>query len=412
MKKDIEDFFKEKKPWSEVKDELLSCYLEPYFSKIIQTHKPVNYIDCFAGRGKFEDGKNGSPVIALQALKKSLQLSTFKEATTKSYFIEPIYTQKLIENLKEFSNKEIIKGTYSDNIKDILTKTKGENIFLYIDPFGVKCLPFSLFKFYNEKNFSSIEVLLNFNSFGFIRLACKIMKAEKSLIEKLDTILKEGVIDESFIDDNSIINSIDAEKELSEIAGGDYWQEIISNLQNKKIDCYAAEKLISKEYCNKLKNHFKYVVDMPIRLKLGNIPKYRMIHATNNEDGCLLMVQNICKRWELLGDIQSKKSGGERSLFEETPENEIIDETKTQQMILDYLKRYPIFISMSKFLSEMFNNLGIFTDWKSLHEGLKSLETQNKIEIKRNPYITKTGKKSSFIFENRKNNQSVEIRIK
>ena len=102
MKKDIEDFFKEKKPWSEVKDELLACYLEPYFSKIIQTHKPVNYIDCFAGRGKFEDGKNGSPVIALQALEKSLKLSTFKEATTKSYFIEPIYTQELIENLKEF----------------------------------------------------------------------------------------------------------------------------------------------------------------------------------------------------------------------------------------------------------------------------------------------------------------------
>lgn len=81
-------------------------------------------------------------------------------------------------------------------------------------------------------------------------------------------------------------------------------------------------------------------------------------------------------------------------------------------MILDYLRNYTTFISMSKFLSEMFNNLGIFTDWKSLQEGLKSLETQNKIEIKRNPYMTKTGKKSSFIFENRKNNQSVEIRIK
>jgi hypothetical protein len=55
MAKKNDDFFKEKKPWSEVKDELLGCYFKPYVSKILHTYKPLVYVDCFAGKGKFED---------------------------------------------------------------------------------------------------------------------------------------------------------------------------------------------------------------------------------------------------------------------------------------------------------------------------------------------------------------------
>ena len=68
MPKDNRDFFKTKKIWSEVKDELLGCYLVPYFNKILSMGNPVLYVDCFAGKGKFDDGKGGSPLTALQSL--------------------------------------------------------------------------------------------------------------------------------------------------------------------------------------------------------------------------------------------------------------------------------------------------------------------------------------------------------
>lgn len=42
MKKDTANFFVSKKEWSEVKDALLECYLKPYITKIIHTHKTVN----------------------------------------------------------------------------------------------------------------------------------------------------------------------------------------------------------------------------------------------------------------------------------------------------------------------------------------------------------------------------------
>lgn len=68
MAKKNDDFFLEKKSWSVVKDELLGCYFKPYVSKILHTNRPLVYVDCFAGKGKFADGNNGSPLIALETL--------------------------------------------------------------------------------------------------------------------------------------------------------------------------------------------------------------------------------------------------------------------------------------------------------------------------------------------------------
>lgn len=68
MSKDNRDFFVQKKIWSVVKDELLRCYLVPYFNKIFLTRKPILYVDCFAGKGKFDDGNDGSPLVALKCL--------------------------------------------------------------------------------------------------------------------------------------------------------------------------------------------------------------------------------------------------------------------------------------------------------------------------------------------------------
>ena len=43
--------------------------------------------------------------------------------------------------------------------------------------------------------------------------------------------------------------------------------------------------------------------------KKGQRPKYRLIHATNHRDGCLLMVDNICNRWQALLNCQDRARG-------------------------------------------------------------------------------------------------------
>ena len=90
MSKKNDDFFKEKKIWSTVKDNLLGYYLQPYFSKILLTGKPIIYIDCFAGKGKFEDGNPGSPIIALDIIKVCNKVKSEKR--------ESVLTNQLIRS--------------------------------------------------------------------------------------------------------------------------------------------------------------------------------------------------------------------------------------------------------------------------------------------------------------------------
>ncbi len=53
------NFFKEKKDWSIFKDKILDYYLTPYIAKIVRTGKPLIIFDCFAGKGKFDNGEKG-----------------------------------------------------------------------------------------------------------------------------------------------------------------------------------------------------------------------------------------------------------------------------------------------------------------------------------------------------------------
>jgi three-Cys-motif partner protein len=87
------EFFSKKKPWSEIKDDILSWYLEPYIAKILATRKPLLIVDCFAGKGKFDDGSDGSPLIIL----KNVMNTTSKYSNTKicCVFIEKKYYKEL-----------------------------------------------------------------------------------------------------------------------------------------------------------------------------------------------------------------------------------------------------------------------------------------------------------------------------
>lgn len=110
MSKKNDDFFKEKKIWSEVKDELLGCYLKPYVQKIMHTKHPIVYIDCFAGKGRFEDGKPGSPIIALGVMKKCIEntkLQDFKGIETT--LIDVNYAEDLKYNLKHYNEVNFAK---------------------------------------------------------------------------------------------------------------------------------------------------------------------------------------------------------------------------------------------------------------------------------------------------------------
>ena len=390
MSKRNDDFFVEKKIWSIVKDELLGCYLKPYFSKIFFTKKPVIYVDCFAGKGKFDDGTAGSPIIALDIIVEAIKKSKIISPKVESNFIDLNYADDLEKNLSQYKNVNIISGKYEENIGNILKDKNNYNVFLYVDPYGIKALDYSQFDDF-AKRFNSIELLINLNSFGFIREACHVFGEAFD-----DPNIFEDLIE---YDPTKFDPSEKSTSDLNKIAGGDYWQNIIMDYKAKKINGYQAEERFAKEYCKRLADSFKYVLNMPLRLKEGQKPKYRMIHATNHHDGCVLMADNICKRWEMWQDYQT---GGQISLFDQTVNNEYIDSSKLKTMVENHFKKYTIETQITVAIAEFFTENGVVCPSKDINNILSEFEEIGKLFIRRHPGLTPSGKKTKFMIESSK----------
>lgn len=260
-------------------------------------------------------------------------------------------------------------------------------VFLYLDPYGItaiKDIPYSkLVAQYPES-----EVLINLNSFAFIREACRVMKA--IFREGEDFVL--GELDEY---EPSILKSTE---ELNVIAGGEYWRPIITSYKRGDIDCYVAEQQFSSGFKKRLRNHFKYVLDMPIRLKSSHKPKYRMVHATNHPDGCILMADNMVKRSDYL--VMNIQNRGQLSFLEQSVENELISDEMLKEKVKESLQNNPEYVNLGDFLAEFYDEHGVICGLSKLSSGnrsvLKIMEEERYIEVIRNPEQTPTGRKSGF----------------
>ncbi len=402
MSKDNNNFFKEKKLWSIVKDGLLGCYLTPYLQKILYTGKPTIYVDCFAGKGAFEDGSYGSPIIALEAIKKCLEKSKKNDAGITAYFIELNHADELKNNLSQYKlpSENIISGRFEESIVDLLNKNCGKNLFLYIDPYGIKGLNQEMFgKFATCNRFNSVELLINLNSFGFIREACRVLGVKFD-----DNIIMDDLVEyeSTKLDKNQKSADI-----LNKIAGGDYWQDIIMQKNRGFISTVQAEAKFSEEYCNRLKRYYNFVLNMPLRIKAGQQPKYRMVHATNHIDGCLLMVDNICGRWELMKDIQNND---QLSLFAEDINNNLVDYDVLSGLFIKHMQRYDKRNGLNEILADFFMENGPVCAQKDVKKIIRSLNEKGMLKIDRYPALTRQGMPSTFLSEDKNHKVILERR--
>ncbi len=395
MSKDNSDFFKKKNDWSKVKDNLLGCYIVPYLQKILSTNRPICYVDCFAGKGKFEDNNDGSPLIALKAREKCITNAKLKHKEVEMCFIEANHASELKENINAYckcQDVDIRKGRYEDIIENLISHKNGYNVFLYIDPYGIKSLDFDLYNKFSHYSckFNTFEMLINFNSFGFFRAACNAMRVEEKQGDPAFQGLSE-VVEYS----PTIVNWGNSADMLTKVAGGDYWKGIVDSYKNNKLDGFEAERQISNQYKQKLNENYKYVLDMPIRLKPGGSPKYRMIHVCEHEDGCLLMAKNILSRTDEL--CCARYGTNQMMLPGFSSGNIYIGKEEIKEKIHHAVDEIPADgIRISKFLAKFLSDNGLLCDFKTIYDMLEEMGTDKKVVINRIPEFKKDGEKTTF----------------
>ncbi|MCK4760750.1 MAG: three-Cys-motif partner protein TcmP [Candidatus Aminicenantes bacterium] len=372
------DFFEKKKNWSLLKDQIIENYLKPYIAKILFTRKPLVIVDCFAGKGKFDDEKFGSPLIIAEHIKTVLESDAYLNKMIKAIFIEKKYFRELEENLKGYKGCYSLEGSFEHHIQSISRISKNSNLFLYVDPYGIKSLDFSNFKALAERSFHTTELLMNFNSFGFLREGARLLKYE-SLLEEFDD------FDYELDDKNSIEN-------MNRIAAGDYWQEILTKKSNGEISMFKAEEYFMKEYSKKIQKIYNYSVNIPIRKKTEQLPKYRLIFGTNHKDGLFLMVEQMNKAWK---EILDNARGGMKILFEEFlfPDMTVMSHFDVEADILNSLS-VEREILYEDLLVKLIEKYGISYYEKEYREKIKGFEKKNKLVVRRNPPHTPKGKPS------------------
>ena len=387
MSKCNKDFFRVKKDWSITKDDVLGTYLKPYFVKLLSKGKPIVYIDCFAGKGKFDDGTDGSPLIALRALSDALSLSKNSKSIVYAYFIELNYFRDLEKNIPNDCDKririEVVPGKFEENIEQILSLHINDTVFLYMDPYGIKAIDVDKFNSFKKNDNQSIELLINFNTWGLFRNACRVLNADFSCDEDVEKYLIE------YDPYNNLLK-----EDIDTISGGDYWEDIIKKYKIDN-DSKSAEQELSKGIAYAFKKGFKYVLNIPVKSNPANkVPKYRLFHLSNHKHGCIMMADAMHKR---INESVIRYNKGQTSLFDYSSEGELENLNLLKKEIL---ARVPLeYIHLLDFLARYFSERGVETSSRTIIKVLKELEASNEIMIKRIPPLTKNGKKSMFMDE-------------
>jgi len=374
------NFFAEKREWSKLKDQILDEYLTPYLAKILKTGRPTRIADCFAGKGKFDDGTPGSPLIIARHIAE--QQTRNPAADLRGIFIERKYVADLRANLAPFESCEVLPDDYEHCVQHFLSRPRNveRNYFFYVDPYGIKCLNFAYFQQLKAVGFKSLEILLNLNTTGFLREGCRMLRYTRELPDWATDLDYER-------DSKNTPTRMDA------IAGGDYWQDILSDFEKGTLAFNEAEERFTGEYARRLRAILPFVVNVPIKDRSHRLPKYRLIFATNHHAGLFLMTDTMNKAWRTL---LTRESGGQLFLFNDEQwtntsgpsiEAKIWDETaistELAALLIRLIEKHGIAHSTSEYSTAI-----------RKHEGTM-------FQVQRDPDTTLTGLKARHLDYNR-----------
>lgn len=265
MGKSSDDFFEGKRPWSKIKDKVLSDYMVPYLAKVNKLGRPILLIDGYAGPGVFEDGSRGSPILICEKAEERVK------GNYQAIFINnrKKYYNKLCNEIQQrgwSSRAQSLLGDAQHLLPELSKTLQSQSVFLYLDPFGPTGCDFALLRSFLDRNPNfSTEVLLTMSMPGIHRLATRHAVAEGRESERM---IREY------------------HHKLTRVFGGDYWKEI---MWQEGIDPEEREIQLMKDYQQKLTYYLEYTGCCPVREQIDRRIKYFIVFASRHEDAMLLL---------------------------------------------------------------------------------------------------------------------------
>lgn len=132
------------------------------------------YVDGFAGEGRYQDGRDGSPLVGLRRASQALN-------EDRGYHLACFFVEK---NKKRWASLDGISeafkrrgvtvhnklGEFSQFAAEIARSTQGSALLLFVDPFGISPLKYDVFKPLLQRS-SPLDLILTFQHRALHRLA-------------------------------------------------------------------------------------------------------------------------------------------------------------------------------------------------------------------------------------------------
>lgn len=174
----VSGFFDNLRDYSEIKLRILGKFLAPWAAKLGSMSRKGNrliwYVDGFAGRGTYEDGSDGSPILGLRRARETL-------AERRGYQLSCFFVEKGLKNWSTLDSLadpfrgagiNVINrhGEFSALVPEIERETRGSPVLLFVDPFGISPLKFHEFRPLLERRWP-LDLILTFQHRAVHRLA-------------------------------------------------------------------------------------------------------------------------------------------------------------------------------------------------------------------------------------------------
>jgi len=167
-----QDYYRERKEWSERKHRLLARYLTPFVRILGGTWRGVvYYVDGFAGPGIYADGCEGSPLLAAQHATRLREQGKYYGLRCINIELSPRHHANLEASTKAYAQVvQNYQGTFGQHIGDVLQTIAGYPALFFLDPFGVKGMEWRHVEpILNRAD--PTDILLRFDSSTIARLA-------------------------------------------------------------------------------------------------------------------------------------------------------------------------------------------------------------------------------------------------
>jgi three-Cys-motif partner protein len=311
-----DQFFHERREWSDRKLALLQNYLGKPFTEILGSRPGgVFCVDGFAGRGEYEDGYVGSSLMSAQLAanfrkRGRFQLRCVNVEMMPNHFANlDQVTQRVAPGL--VSN---LPGSFKSQLPRTMEIVGAQPTLFFLDPFGVRGIEWDTLRPILERP-STTELLVRLHTPFLHRLSGFLGSNARS---------REGNI-----------------ALLTQTIGSNEWMEY--GIESSD-EAWFVDRVLSS-YVGRLKRRFTYVGAYPVRTLESELLKYHMVFCTRHPRGAVIMSDIVYKAEERFldqrRDLIMKRGiqldfAGERLLPQE--EAAVVREDKLSRLSLRILE--------------------------------------------------------------------------